>query len=142
MWFFLIETMRKSYPNDLGDAEWQLIEPLLPAESAIGHPRDVQLREIVNAIFYVQREGCTWRALPGDFSPWQTVYGYMRLWQKLGIWQQVHDALRTQLRQAVGKKPQATAGIIDSQSVKTTEKRGRSTALMLPSKPKGASDLR
>ncbi len=65
--------MRKSYPSDLRDAEWQLIEPLLPAESAIGHPRDVQLREIVNAIFYVQREGCTWRALPSDFPPWQTV---------------------------------------------------------------------
>ena len=98
MWFFLIETMRKFYPSDLTDVEWQLIEPLLPAESAIGHPRDVQLREIVNAIFYVQREGCTWRAVPGDFPPWQTVYGYLRLWQKLWIWQQVHDALRTQLR--------------------------------------------
>lgn len=133
--------MRKSYPSDLTDAEWQLIEPLLPSESAIGHPRSVQLREIVNAIFYVQREGCTWRALPGDFPPWQTVYGYLRLWQRLGTWQQIHDALRIQLRQVVGKKPQATAGIIDSQSVKTTEKRGRCTALMSPSTLKGASGL-
>ena len=106
--------MRKSYPSDLTNADWELIEPLLPTESTIGHPRDVRLREIVNAIFYVQREGCTWRALPGDFPAWQTVYGYLRLWQKLGIWQQVHDALRAQLRQAVGKKPQATAGIIES----------------------------
>lgn len=142
MWCFQIEKMRKSYPSNLTDAEWQLLEPLLPAESAIGHPRDVQLREIVNAIFYVQREGCTWRGLPSDFPAWQTVYGYLRMWQKLGIWQQVHDALRTQLRQAVGKKPLATAGIIDSQSVKTTEKKGRFTALMSPSKLKGASGLR
>lgn len=67
--------MRKSYPSDLTNAEWKLIEPLLPAESTIGHPRDVRLREIINAIFYVQREGFRWRALPGDFPAWQTVYG-------------------------------------------------------------------
>lgn len=138
---FLNKMIRKPYPSDLTDAEWQLIEPLLPAESAIGHPRDVPLREVVDAIFYLQREGCTWRALPGDFPAWQTVYGYLRLWQKLGIWQQVHDALRTQLRQAMGKQPEASAGIIDSQSVKTTEKRGRSTALMSPSRLKGANGL-
>ncbi|MBW4655308.1 MAG: IS5 family transposase [Kaiparowitsia implicata GSE-PSE-MK54-09C] len=125
--------MRKAYLSDLNDAEWQLIEPLLPAKSTVGHPRDVRLRDVVDAIFYVQREGCTWRALPGDFPAWQTVYGYLRLWQKLGIWQQIHDVLRIQLRQAMGKQPQSTAGMIDSQSVKTTEKRGRSTALMLPS---------
>ena len=134
-------TMPRPYPSDLSETEWQLIEPLLPAESTIGHPRDVELRDIVEAIFYVQREGCTWRALPDDFPAWQTVYGYLRLWQKLGIWQRLHDCLRTQLREAVGKKLQASAGIIDSQSVKTTEKRGRFTALMSPSKPKGASDL-
>lgn len=134
--------MPRPYPSDLTDAEWQLIEPLLPAPSSIGHPRNVELRDVVEAIFYLQREGCTWRALPDDFPAWQTVYGYLRLWQQLGIWQQVHDALRMQLRQAVGKNPQATAGMIDSQSVKTTEKRGRSTALMLPSKPKDASGLR
>lgn len=134
--------MPRPYPSDLTDAEWQLIEALLPAPSSIGHPRNVELRDVVEAIFYVQREGCTWRALPDDFPAWQTVYGDLRLWQQLGIWQQVHDALRVQLRQAVGKHPQATAGIIDSQSVKTTEKRGRSMALMSPSKLKDASGLR
>lgn len=134
--------MPRPYPSDLTDAEWHLIAPLLPVESNIGHPRDVELREGVEAIFYVQREGCTWRALPDDFPAWQTVYGYLRLWQKLGIWQQVHDALRIQLRQAVGQKSQATAAILDSQSVKTVEKRGRSTALTLPSKRKDASGLR
>jgi transposase len=134
--------MPRPYPSDLTDAEWHLIAPLLPVASNIGHPRDVELREVVEAIFYVQREGCTWRALPDDFPAWQTVYGYLRLWQKLGIWQQVHDALRMQLRQAVGKKSQATAAILDSQSVKTAEKRGRSTALTLPSKRRDASGLR
>lgn len=87
MALFLNKMMRQSYPSDLSDAEWQLIEPLLPAPSAIGHPRDVALREVVDAIFYIQREGCTRRALPGDFPAWQTVYGYLRLWLKLGIWQ-------------------------------------------------------
>lgn len=134
--------MPRPYPSDLTDAEWHLIAPLLPAKSSIGHPRDVELREVVEAIFYVQHEGCTWRALPDDFPAWQTVYGYLRLWQKLGIWQQVHDALRMQLRQAVGKKSQATAAILDSQSVKTAETRGRSTALTLPSKRRDASGLR
>jgi len=133
--------MYKDYPSNLSDAEWQLIEPILPAPSTIGHSRNVELRAVVDAIFYVQREGCTWRALPGDFPAWQTVYGYLRLWQKLGIWQAVHDRLREQLRQALGKKPQATTGIIDSQSVKTTEKRGRSTAMMLARRSRGASDL-
>ncbi len=77
------------------------------------------------------------RALPGDFPPWSTVYGYLRLWQQWGIWKQVHDALRTKLREKMSKKPQASAAILDSQSVKTTEKRGRSTALMSPTKTKG-----
>ena len=133
--------MRKCYPSDLTDAQWQLIEPLLPSQSTIGHPREVELRDIVDAIFYVQREGCTWRALPGDFPPWSTVYGYLRLWEQWGLWQQVHDALRTKLREKMNKKPQASAAILDSQSVKTTEKRGKSTALMSPKKPKVASDL-
>ena len=122
--------MSKAYPSDLSDAEWKLIEPLLPAQSAIGHPREVEFRDIVNAIFYVQREGCTWRALPGDFPAWQTVYHYLRHWQRLGVWEQVHNRLREQLREAAGKSPQATAAIMDSQSVKTTEKRGRSMATM------------
>ncbi|WP_072016470.1 IS5 family transposase [Neosynechococcus sphagnicola] len=114
--------LRKEYPSDLTDAEWKVIEPFSPAESAIGHPREVDFREIVNAIFYVQREGCTWRGLPGDFPPWQSVYNYLRHWQRLGIWQQIHDQLRIQLRQATGKTTQPSAAILDSQSVKTTDK--------------------
>lgn len=121
----------KAYPSNLTEDEWQLIKPLLPAQSKIGHPRIVDLQEIVNAIFYVQTEGCTWRGLAGDFPPWQTVYNYLRHWQRLGIWQQIQDGLREQVRQAVGKTAQASAGIIDSQSVKTTEKKGKFTATML-----------
>lgn len=120
---------RKTYPSDLTDSEWKFIEPLLPAKSVIGHPRKVDFREIVNAIFYLQREGISWRGLPGDFPPWQTVYKYLRHWQRLGVWQQIHDQLRTQVRQVVGKTGQAGAGVLDSQSVKTTEKRGNSTVM-------------
>lgn len=114
----------KAYPSNLTEDEWQLIKPLLPAQSKIGHPRKVDLQEIVKAIFYVQTEGWTWRGLPGDFPPWQTGYNYLRHWQRLGIWQQLHDGLREQVRQAGGKTAQASVGIIDSQSVKTTEKKG------------------
>lgn len=136
----------KAYPSDLTDGEWQLIQPLLPAPSPIGHPREVDLREVVNAIFYMQREGCSWRGLPRDFPAWQTVSNYLRHWQRLGIWQQIHDYLREQVRQAVNKHAQPTAGIIDSQSVKTTEKRGSFTATTQPRRPlrgvpRGASVL-
>jgi transposase len=132
---------RKAYPSDLTDTEWTFIKPLLPPESTIGHPKEVDFREIVNGIFYVQREGCTWRGLPGDFPPWQTVYKYLRHWQQLGIWQKIHDQLRTQVRQVAGKTGQASAAILDSQSVKTTEKRGRSTATMRAKRSKDANAL-
>lgn len=132
---------RKAYPSDLTDTEWNLIEPLLPAKSSIGHPREVDFREIVNAIFYAQREGCTWRGLPGDFPSWQTVYNYLRHWQRLGVWQQIHDQLREQVRQVAGRNVRASAAIIDSQSVKTTEKRGKSTATMRGKRSKVVSDL-
>ena len=132
---------RKTYPSDLTDIEWKFIEPLLPEKSVIGHPRKVDFREIVNAIFYLQREGISWRGLPGDFPPWQTVYKYLRHWQRLGVWQLLHDPLRTQVRQAVGKTAQASAASLASQSVKTTEKRGNSTVMMQLKRSKDASGL-
>ncbi len=107
-----------------------MIEPLLPVEQGIGRPREVDYREIINGIFYVLHEGCTWRALPHDLPPWQTVYNYFRYWQKLGIWQKIHTQLREQVRMRMNKCNMPTAGIIDSQSVKTAEKRGKSTAMM------------
>jgi putative transposase len=132
---------RKAYPSDLTDTEWQEIKPLLPVENLIGRPRQVDLREILNGIFYVLSEKCRWRALPHDLPPWQTVYNYFRHWQRLGVWQQIHTQLRHCVRKSVDKTEIATAGMIDSQSVKTTEKKGRSTALMAASSSKDASAL-
>ncbi len=112
---------RKSYPTDLSDAQWQKIEPHLPVPKARGRPRLHPLREILNAIFYLVRAGCTWRLLPHDFPPWQTVYHYFRLWRKDGTWERINTALREEVRVAAGRDPEPSAAILDSQSVKTTE---------------------
>ena len=77
---------RRSYPSDLTEDEWLLLEPLLPPPQRIGHPREVNLKEILNAIFYWADNGIKWRAMPHDFPPWQTVYGYFRSWVRIGIW--------------------------------------------------------
>jgi transposase len=113
---------RKRYPSDLSDAEWARLEPFVPAVKAGGRPARYPRREIVNAIFYVLRSGSSWRMLPHDFPPWDTVYGYFRRWCKAGIWQQIHDHLRDELRQQMGRTPCPSVAILDSQSVKTTEK--------------------
>ncbi len=89
-----------------------------------GRKREHPLREIINAIFYVVRSGCVWHLLPHDFPPWKTVYHYFRLWRLGGIWERINVALRTELRVAVGKNPEPSAAILDSQSVKTTETPG------------------
>ena len=112
---------RQSYTTDLTDAEWDLLEPLMPAEKARGRNRSVVLREILNAIFYLIRTGCQWRMLPHDFPAWQTVYYYFREWRKSGLWATINDKLRGDLRRASGKETEPSAGAIDSQSVKTTE---------------------
>ncbi len=121
---------RKAYPSDLNDQEWEIIAPLLPKPKGFGHPRTTDLREVVNAIFYVIRSGCQWEMLPHDFPPPSTVYHYFSKWKKKGIWQAIHDKLRVEVREKVGQKAQATAAIADSQTVKTTEKKGRCGALM------------
>jgi transposase len=95
-----------------------------------GRKREVDEREILNAIFYQIHNGCIWSDLPKDLPAWQTVYKYFRRWQRQGVWQLLHDELRRQVRVSVGKAPNASAGSIDSQSVKTTEKRGRSMVSM------------
>lgn len=136
------ERAAKRYSSDLSEREWEVIHPLLPPPSiGRGRKREVDEREVLNAIFYQICNGCIWSDLPKDFPTWQTVYKYFRRWQRQGIWQQIHDQLRREVRLSVGKQLNATAGSIDSQSVKTTEKRGRSTALMAANVSKDASDL-
>lgn len=112
---------RKSYPTDLTDKEWELLQPLLPADKPRGRKRTVDLREILNAIYYILRTGCQWRMLPHDYPVWTTVYYYFSQWRKNGVWANMNDALRIDLRLASGKEAEPSAGAIDSQSVKTTE---------------------
>lgn len=109
------------YTSDLTDAEWQCLDYCFPKPSKKGRRRKHPFRELVNAIFYLVRTGCQWRNLPKDFAPWRTVYHYFRCWKHNGLWHQIHTHLREHLRLVSGRKPQPSAAIIDSQSVKSTE---------------------
>jgi len=111
---------RQGYPTDLTDAEWEYLAPHLPPASPRGRPRVHSYRVILDAIFYLVRGGCAWRLLPRDLPPWRTVYHYFRAWRDDGTWEQLNTALREQLRMRHGREAQPSAGIVDSQSVKTT----------------------
>src|SRR5919206_799011 len=112
--------VRLPYPSDLSDAEFAHLEPLLPAPQPWGRPWAHPLREILDGIFYVVRTGCQWRQLPHEYPPWPTVYWWFRRFRLAGIWTELNAALRGLVRRAVGRHPQPSAGILDSQSVKTT----------------------
>ena len=120
---------RSTYPSDLNDREWQLLEPLLPPPKPGGRPVKYPRREVVNAIRYVLRTGCSWRMLPHDLPPWRTAFHYFRTWRRDGTWQRAHDTLRSLTRQSAGRRATSSAAIIDSQSVKTAEKGGQGVTM-------------
>jgi putative transposase len=112
--------MRRAYLTDLSDAEWTCLKSHLPTPQATGRPPIHSPREVLNAIFYIARSGCAWRLLPHDFPPWKTVHHYFRIWRIDGTWERLNTALRERLRARLGRNPYPSAGIVDSQSAKTT----------------------
>lgn len=116
--------VRKSYPSDLTNAEWAILEPLLPPQKTIGSPREVDIREVVNALMYVADNGIKWRAMPHDFPAWQTVYGYFQRWSRSGVWEQVNQAFNRKARLEVGREEDPSLGLMDSQSVEMAQKGG------------------
>jgi transposase len=131
---------RKAYPTDLNDKEWAVIEPYVPKPKTGGRPAEHSRREIINAIAYVLRSGCAWRLMPHDLPPWSTVYDYFRQWRIDGTWEGINTALREKLRITIGREAEPSAAIIDSQTVKTTEKGGHA-ATTLARKSRDASDI-
>lgn len=128
-----------TYPSDLNDAEWQIIESLLPPDKPVGRPPEVNLRDVLDAIFSRADNGIKWRAMPIDFPPWQTVYTYYRSWVRSGIWEQINAALVAKVRRQEGRQAQPSLIISDTQSVKAAQKGGTNKGSMATRRSKGAN---
>jgi transposase len=115
---------RKAYPSDLTDAQWEILEPLIPGIAADATNVSYERREIVNGILYVLRSGCPWRLVPHDLPAWGTLYWYFRRWRNEGVWEEILQNLRGQLRHKQGRDAEPSAAVIDSQSIKTSAVRG------------------
>ncbi|HEX8999921.1 MAG TPA: IS5 family transposase [Blastocatellia bacterium] len=115
---------RKPYPTDLTDEQWELLKLMLPPARRRGRKRKVDFREVINAILYLLRAGCSWRMLPHDFPAWETVYGYFLAMRDTMLFEKMNDILRVAVRESEGREDSPSAAIIDSQSVKTTEQGG------------------
>ena len=130
---------RKSYPTDLTDSQWAILEPLIPDAKPGGRPRKAEKRRIVEAILYQLRAGSAWRLLPHDFPPWQTVYYYLRRWQAEGVWETVNHTLLMADRERAGREASPSAAIIDSQSIRSADQKGDSKASMRARKSMAAN---
>ena len=131
---------RRAYPSDLTNSQWAVIEPMIPDAAPGGRPRRAPKREIVEAILYLLRAGCSWRLLPHDFPPWQTVYCYLRRWEREGVWARVHHTLVMADRERAGREASPSAAIVDSQTVRTADQKGDSKAATPESASTDASD--
>ena len=131
--------MRPIYPTDLTDEQWSILQPLIPRVKIGCRPRELDMREVLNAILYLVRGGIAWRLLPHDFPKWSSVYYYFRKWRRCGVWKKIHDRLHEDLREQEERAATPSAAIIDSQSVKTTEKGGPSGATTRAKRSTGAN---
>lgn len=132
---------RRAYPTDLTDSQWALIAPMIPDATPGGRPRRAHKREIVEAILYLLRAGCAWRLLPYDFPPWQTVYYYLRRWEREGVWAGVLHTLVMADRERAGREASPSAAILDSQTVRTADQKGGPRVMTPENASTGASDI-